>query len=158
LPNPLKFRVTFVDIDGGSSVIECEAHNTPLDLPDPQKLLTDYKAKTTHLWTTCDDVELEGRIYAFAAITEDGSFVVKTNDKSLYIYKNTLISQGYQAAKNKQSEIEYADLSSAPHALCSIKAHLLVDLENQVAYGIKFTLATSTSKTVESVVFPVITK
>jgi hypothetical protein len=158
LPDPLKFRVTFTDIDNGTSVIECECHNTPLELPEPKKICTDYKAKEAHLWATCDDPELEGRIFAFGAKTEDGSFFLKTNDKSVYFYKNTLISQGYQGVKSKQNEIEYPDLCSTPHPLCSIKAYLLVDLENQIAYGIKFVLTTSTSKTIESVVFPTIEK
>jgi len=157
---PLQLRVTFLDMDGGTAVVEIDvkSNQTQVELPNKEKILKDLKLEPL-LWSQCDDPELLGRIWVVAGMDESGDLNIRNSQYGYCLSKASLDAAAYTAVKEGVSELEYKDLAySCVDGLCTVKGYFLVDLENCLVYGMKFELKTSTSRVVDSFAMPILTK
>jgi len=154
LPQPLRFRATLEDIDGGKSTIEFDQYNVELNVATKEEKEKETNYKKNIFWIHCDDPELEGRSWAMAGITTDQkNFELKFDGKSYYISASTATKIAYKAVKEKKAEYPMEDLPK-PHAKWGINVFYLVDLAKQITYGMKVELTTLTSKAVGSFILP----
>lgn len=142
LPQPLKIRITFQDVDGNKASVTVEQCNGPLDLITREKREKDKGP--ADLWLQCDDTEGEYRIYAEIRNTLDKQeyFEIWMNGSNgKYVYLSSLQEEVH---KSDQECVEWKDLNFKTYD-STIQGYILVDRPKKRAYAIKLVLKTSTS-------------
>jgi len=162
LPQPLEIKIIFDDSKGKKSTIITTFVNDPLELVTKEsrreRSVSSVPGKAHDCWVQCDDINFETRLYSETFWNkENARLEICSNDtnKNKYLYLDDLKKIAYGAVQQKQSEVEITDLCWEREEIgLSIRVFVLVDLEKQRSYALKYVLKTTTSSCIDYYLIP----
>lgn len=150
LPVPFNIRFTFTDQDGKHSNITVTCDQRGLDLPTFDTISSDRKGAQKYFFV--DDHTNGERLGAFYILNATENYVRIAPDSYYHnIDSNSLHTHTIKAVAAKEKEWEIASYSYGAY---KGTIHLLIDLENNYAYGCRIRLSTSDSSLDESFLLP----
>lgn len=149
--------ITFEEVNGTKSDIVIQSSNPPYDFPTPEWYKERHARESTlEFWVTCDDTELETRIFSAVAIDKDRTRMEVCNGEgntNKYIYRSNLKEWAWKAAQQNVTELEIPELKFDKKGMIS-KVYALFDKPSGRVFALKFDMKTTTSSLVDFYTIP----
>jgi len=95
-------------------------------------------------WMQCDDTNAMERLWIAMIKKDDHLEISRSGGNGKYLYRNDILKGVYKAIKDKKTEVEIEDFKEDKDAI-QVRAYVVVDLEANCGYAIRFSMKTSTS-------------